>query len=390
MPKLRNNPFPISKAGSALVGVLAISILLSIAAAGYIGLARNTVNSEHLALNDTRALLAAESGLLIAGSLVLQQDEWPASDLPDLLGELLRGENAVNGFDVTVDASLTGLEGDSILITSTATSPLIFYDKQISLTIYNTGLNVPFDTNAFDHGIFAGEEIHIAGNGDIRNPDSTFASAHTNGTFQITGNSNVQANISASDDITMSGNSNHIGTSETQVQPIDFPDIDLTPWKTTAQQNGQRFTSLTEIPFQNNTYEPEGGILWIDSDEEIKISQKTITGTIIVNGDISFESSSLLLGPDDNFAIASVSGNIRVSTGEIEGLIYAKNGNYIHDGQGTVNGQIIAKGSVTRKGSPQSTLTITYKRIIPIIPETGTNPSRKIISGSWSEKNISF
>ena len=54
--------------GSTLVGAVVISVVLAIAAAGLMGASRNTVSHEVGSLDDARAFLAAESGLLILSS----------------------------------------------------------------------------------------------------------------------------------------------------------------------------------------------------------------------------------------------------------------------------------------------------------------------------------
>ena len=54
-----------SNDGSVLVGVVALSAVLAIAATGLLGVTRNTVNQEVDSHNDARAYLAAEAGLVI-------------------------------------------------------------------------------------------------------------------------------------------------------------------------------------------------------------------------------------------------------------------------------------------------------------------------------------
>jgi hypothetical protein len=79
-----------SEKGSALVGVVAVTIILSIAAITYAALVRNTVSNELEAYNDTQALLAAEQGVLLATN-------W------------LRADGGVDNWDLAIDPAKNGV-----------------------------------------------------------------------------------------------------------------------------------------------------------------------------------------------------------------------------------------------------------------------------------------
>jgi hypothetical protein len=63
MPELKKND---AARGSTLVGVLALSIIMGIAAAGFIQVAANVVDNENMSMRECKAFASAESGVWLA------------------------------------------------------------------------------------------------------------------------------------------------------------------------------------------------------------------------------------------------------------------------------------------------------------------------------------
>lgn len=126
-----------SRAGSALVGVLALSVIMSISALGYSGVTRNTVNHEIDALNEAKALLAAEAGLLMGTNWLKDAQNWDhtvsTSGIVDLLSNVSEEQKTIYpDFSINVDLVVSN---DSIQIISTSTTDELPYTKQLSWTV---------------------------------------------------------------------------------------------------------------------------------------------------------------------------------------------------------------------------------------------------------------
>lgn len=116
--------------GSVLVGVVAFSILMAIAAGGYMNLTGSTVNHEVAALDEDKALYAAESGLLVGGRWLRDSTNWHGLTT----GTVNVFDTVINGMTVDVDV-IKNAVGD-VEVRSTAHGGTIKYEKQLSWSAY--------------------------------------------------------------------------------------------------------------------------------------------------------------------------------------------------------------------------------------------------------------
>jgi hypothetical protein len=117
----------LSNAGSALVGAVALSIVLFIASLGYVQLLASARNGGIEALRDDRAFMAAESGLQLATKWIEQQPQVPAADSTRLYNL------SINEFSVAVD--IIRISDSSADIKSTAVSGHMTYRKKLSWSV---------------------------------------------------------------------------------------------------------------------------------------------------------------------------------------------------------------------------------------------------------------
>lgn len=117
--------------GSILITVVAFITLLSIALAGFLGVARNIVNQEIIECNEDKAFLAAESGLLIGTRWLQEGNNWAQYYASGYNGNVYEG--ALNGFDV--DVAVTKLPSGDLQIRATSASNELPYSKRLSWTV---------------------------------------------------------------------------------------------------------------------------------------------------------------------------------------------------------------------------------------------------------------
>ncbi len=110
--------------GSALVGVVTITVLMSIGILSYMGVTRNTIDHEITAYNDARALVAAESGLLVGTRWLRETGNWDnLSDSSVLFDGLIEG----------VAVKVTAIRsGNTVELQSDASIESLTYKKRIS------------------------------------------------------------------------------------------------------------------------------------------------------------------------------------------------------------------------------------------------------------------
>jgi hypothetical protein len=154
MPELKSilRPPP-SAQGSVLAPVIAFSLLIVLAIGGFMGLARNTVHLEINELNNAKAFLAAESGLLIATRWLRDTNNWARYHATGYPGTVYQG--TIN--NVNVAATITLEPNNDLLIRSIASGSGLNYSKALSWTI------TPMEWN--DPGIFINDASQAGGVG---------------------------------------------------------------------------------------------------------------------------------------------------------------------------------------------------------------------------------
>ena len=114
--------------GSALVAVVAFSIVLAIAGTGILLLSGNSVNHEAAAFENDRAFLAAESGLLIGKRWLADTTNW---ELYKNTGKTIIYTGIINGVNDTVSLLPPDTSGDLVL-QSEATGKELGFKKRLS------------------------------------------------------------------------------------------------------------------------------------------------------------------------------------------------------------------------------------------------------------------
>lgn len=215
---------------------------------------------------------------------------------------------------------------------------------------------------AFKYAILCGGDLDFSGCGSIVSPSGQ-AKFHANGAISLKGNTAALIDLSSSTSISIHNNvtvggdvtapvlsykSNKVtigGTAtQTSVDPVNIPDIDLTPYYNWALAHGEVYDSLP-----SGDLTPNGGIIWINGSASIKAK---INGSVIATGDISVLTKFANVTPTTcAFSIASRDGDITMNGGEVHGLIYAKTGSLNYQGNGTIYGQIIVNGYIKNAGN---------------------------------------
>jgi hypothetical protein len=132
-------PLCTSEKGSVLAPVIAFSVLIFLAIGGYMGLARHVVTLEIDELNDAKAFLAAESGLLIGTRWLREEANWTRYKSTGYPGSVYHG--TINNLTVSVTITLE-LSGD-LLIKSIASGGDLQYSKALSWTVTPMNWNDP-------------------------------------------------------------------------------------------------------------------------------------------------------------------------------------------------------------------------------------------------------
>jgi hypothetical protein len=129
----------VSQNGSVLVAVIAFITLMTIAMGGFLGVARNVVSQETMELNDDKAFLAAESGLLIGTRWLRESNNWIQYRNTGYNGTICQSD--INGYTVTV--TVVPENNGQLRIRSTTTGGILPYSKSLSWTVTEANWNNP-------------------------------------------------------------------------------------------------------------------------------------------------------------------------------------------------------------------------------------------------------
>jgi Tfp pilus assembly protein PilX len=370
-----------NQAGSSLVGVIALAIVMSVACLGYLQVATSTANGELTQRNDDAAFYAAESGLLLGGAWLKAQASFPTFTQNDIFSA---NPVTVNGNQVTVDIVVAGpLTSQTYTVRSTATSGSLRYDKVISQNAATS--STPISSPAFDYALMSGGDMTANGTVSLAtDADGHRQKVQTNSNFTKNGNSGtVDVDVSASGSISDSHHKIQ-GTASAGAAAVAFPDIDLTPWQTNADQ----VLNNTTAGMMNS------GVIWINSNADVTLPG-SVNGTVIVN----FTATNHTLTVSTNvinqykLAVACIGGTLSISgNNTVQGLVYSKantsgsGGNLAISGTPTLRGQGIAQGTLTVSGTPNVFL---YEKSTQVIaPGSGSGGGFALVAGSWLASNI--
>jgi len=384
--------------GSALIGAVALALVMAISGLGYLYLSINTARADLVERDESRAFWAAESGMLLGAKWLKDSANAyaakrlsPGSSMDNIIPNYMQ-----NGYNVEVNIIRKNI-GVAIQSTALCSNDLGFKKRITRDAITSSG--APFDTLAFNHAMFSDGTLTGKAAGTICDAAGATSSIHSNNAvdFDLKKDETVNANVSSTVSVSISGKSGsevqgHVcaptitgktyitgSWSEETVSHIPFPDIDLTPWYNVASANGQVYNSINDVPDPCN---PPGGVVWVKGGGTV--NNITINGSLIMEGEgVTFHAT--VNAPVGGFALACLSGEIKVNAGAtINGLIYAKNGNFHLNGHSNICGQVLAKGTILANGTGD----FTYSKGVPIIPGGGGGNSFALVTGSWQEINV--
>ena len=263
------------------------------------------------------------------------------------------------------------------------------------------GAPPPPEGPAFGYGIMTGGGLSWSGVGTLIG-----GKIHSNKTFELGGNGQINGDVDSSDGIDVSGNANVSGTVTgspvdldndpgtskesasalvvADLPPVAFPEIDLTPYYNVAKANSQVLTGQT-ININSDTVIP-GGVLWLEGDASVIISKDvTFTGMIVSTGNLKINSQGTMTAANGYplIAVEDDGGDLDIQAqGEYNGLIYVKSGMKFTGG-GDINGQIILKGDLQKGGN--SDVTINVISLPPVIPDDDTGDPGNIVVAAWQK-----
>ena len=135
MPKLeRNIPHGKGSEGSALVGAVTLTLIMSIIAVGFVQISASGVSHEQAALENEKAFQAAESGLLLGAKWLMMQANWPTFGTNQPIVQ----DVPIN--DINVDVNYSAGANNTVLITATAASAKLPYTKRLTwVMVFNPG-----------------------------------------------------------------------------------------------------------------------------------------------------------------------------------------------------------------------------------------------------------
>lgn len=249
---------------------------------------------------------------------------------------------------------------------------------------------------AFEYAILCGGAMDFGGCGSIV-ATSGEAKFHSNSAIRLRGTTDPIISLSSSvkirvsNGVTVGGdltapdlqyNSTQVavdGTAtETSVDVVEIPDIDLTPYYNWALRRGEVYNGFAT----SSSYTPNGGIIWVEGDVYLD-SHAVINGSIIATGNIYIGGQASIIPTTSAICAASRDGDIIVtSTGTLEGLLYTKTGDFTYTANGDINGQIIVNGEIKKAGN--SDILTSYDQSIPEPPD-GSTTTEYIAITAWQE-----
>jgi cytoskeletal protein CcmA (bactofilin family) len=255
-----------------------------------------------------------------------------------------------------------------------------------------------YDLTGFEYAMLAGQDLSFSGCGSITSTNGP-TRIHSNGEMTVRGSASPNIGMQSSTEIRINNNVTIDGdvtapdltynpskvtitgtASEDTVPLVEFPDIDLTPYYNWADQHSEVHSGFS---MSGGTYTPAGGILWVQGDVQLSGSAQ-VNGSIIATGDIHVSGSANVYATTCAFALASRDGTeIRnQSTGTIQGLIYAKLGDYKHTANGTMIGQVVVRGDIDKAGVSD---TFVYEQYIPVPPQDDEGSTLVLAVTAWQK-----
>lgn len=398
--------------GFSLITVLFVLAALSLMLGMLVQIGGQRAYTAKRLVDQTKAMVYAEAGIDYAyailsadfeqrnnpESFVLDgEGEVVAVNTPDsdgffslVMGQLDGGEGSgateSSYEDGTFAITLTPISNKYVIVNSVGRCGNAVRIAEVLVNDENAGSNGTSlfpdysSMEGFDYAVLSGGTFNFRGCGTV-----TGMKMHSNSSIDIRGSAGSNLDISSSaaistGNVTINGSltapdvSPHKkakitgGVTETSVPVVAIPDIDLTPYYNWAQKNGEVHNGFTTT----SSYTPAGGVLWVNGDAHIS-SHAVINGSIIATGNIHISGQADINPTTTAFAMASRDGDItHTSSGTINGLVYAKTGNYSQTANGELVGQLIVNGTIKKGGNSDI---INFVRSVPMDPDPAASTS---------------
>jgi cytoskeletal protein CcmA (bactofilin family) len=414
-----------SKCGYSLVITLFMLAAMSMMMTMLIRIGQQRLYTTKRLVNQVKALAYAEAGVdyaysilsadfsqrnnpsafaLNGGSGTVGEEGFASGETVGIMsdGKALSSSGISSSYgDGSFELFLTPISNRYVLIQSVGNVDGITRDVEVVIEdIYagSGGKEAPDYSNmeGFNYAMLSGGDFAFRGVGSLIGAPTI--PMHSNSEISINGAAKTEISVSSSVEIStgkVSVDGSIIapeidvhpkaniagGSTQADVDPVEIPDIDLTPYFNWAKQHGEVHTG----DFSTSTdYTPNGGVLYVIGDVEIS-SHAVFNGSIIATGNIKLTGQSQINPTTSVFAMASESGDLEnTSTGTIKGLVYSKNGNYKQTANGRLEGQIIVGGTIQKGGNSDI---VFYQQYIPNPPGVGsTVPTKSLpVIASWQK-----
>lgn len=378
------------QAGSALIAVMGVVLLMALIAAGMVALGRQQVFTAEKMRDYVKAQMIAEAGVNDAYNLMKTNFAARMSDSNFPLKPFDGG---------TYDATVTPISSNKANIASVGVyrSATCYAKANIENIPILTTNGTPPLTSPWAFGVFCNGYLGFNGSSTFR------GSAHINNYFQGNGSVNwgtatnpIYFECSGANGFSINGASTITGTIrapdinvngtvtsavEGPVPTISMPAIDLTPYYQIALANNQVFNSTTINGTANYGAIP-GGVRWYNGTLTVNGGGKlTYTGCIIATGNMTLRGSTTQTRVGNLPAFVSRDGSIALNGAHtINGLVYA-GGDMTFNGSGSIVGALMAGGNMTFNGA--ATLDVNYTYSNPNGPLSST--ADHVIITAWMD-----
>lgn len=294
----------------------------------------------------------------------------------------------------TYDVAVLPVSNDMAVVTCTGVCGDATEVVMVDVRNYGGAASFDIESLISDYAILCGGTLNFRGCGSISSTNGP-ALIHANGEMSIRGNASANVSMSSSTEIKISNNVTVDGdvtapdlsykaskvtitgtASEESVPLVEIPDIDLTPYYNWANDHGEVFNGF----YTSSSYTPNGGIIWVNGNVQIQ-SHAVIQGTIIATGSIKISGAVQIQPSTCGFAMVSRDSDIdNTSSGLIEGVIYAKTGDYKQTANGQHEGQLIVAGDVDKGGCSD---VLVYEQTVVSPPGSGEVAEDLIGVSAW-------
>lgn len=361
------------KKGFALTLVLSAVALGTIAVTGVVKYSSQRAHSARRLGDQSKAIAYSEAGL-----------DWAYAQIQTNFA--LRTNSSAfpsaNYGDGSYEISLSHVTSNSVLVTCVGYCNGVSNTAAVTIRDYSQTLEPEPEDNselawnfaAFSKGMvnwsgcgtFSGSGTQIYSDQPFVIKGSGYINADVFSTVEIEqqGNAEIDGNITApSLDIQKSSKISGTQTADA-VEPIAFPTLNLQPYLDHATViNG-------DLHIKPSTFTaPSDGILWVNGKVTIS-GPGTLNCCIIATDDIISSASGTISGYGTYPTFVSINGDIAISAqADYNGLLFAQTGDFAMSGSGTITGQIMVAGNMSKSGCSSA---FSFVQSIPVPPDADT------------------